>query len=123
LTSPAAPVQVFGRRDSRPTQRCLRFFRERRVAVSFVDVAVRPPAPTELRRFAQRLGVRALVDPESRAYRDAGLAWLRMGDEELLERLIEAPALLRLPLARQGTQVAVGVDEAAWRAWATAARG
>ena len=61
-------VQVFGRRDSRDTQKALRFFKERRVAVHFVDVAARPPAPGELRRFAERLGVRALLDAEGRRY-------------------------------------------------------
>ncbi len=51
----------------------MRFFKERRIAVSLVDLAVRAPAPTELRRFAQKLGARALLDTESQAYRDAGL--------------------------------------------------
>ena len=60
----ARPVQVFGRKDSRTTQRALRFFRERRVPVAFVDLAVRPLAPTELRRFAERLGPDALLDRE-----------------------------------------------------------
>jgi arsenate reductase (glutaredoxin) len=108
-------VQIFGRRDSRPTQRCLRFFKERRIAVSFVDVAARPMAPAELRRFAQRFGTVALIDTESRTYRDAGLGYLRMDDGELMERLLADPRLLRLPLARCGTRLAVGPDEAAWR--------
>ena len=58
------PLQLFGRKDSRATQKALRFFKERRVPLSFVDLAVRPPAPTELRRFAERLGARALLDAE-----------------------------------------------------------
>jgi arsenate reductase (glutaredoxin) len=116
MPAPAGPVvQVFGRRDSRGTQRCLRFFKERRVGVSFVDVAARPPAPAELRRFADRFGVAALLDTESRAYREAGLGYLRMDDAEVLKRLLDDPRLLRLPLARCGTRLAVGADEAAWR--------
>lgn len=110
-------VQVFGRRDSRPTQAALRFFRERRVEVSMVDLAVRPPAPTELRRFAQRLGSRALLDTESKAYRDQGLGYLTMGDGEVLERLLADPRLLRLPLVRTGDRFSVGVDESVWRGW------
>ena len=111
----AQPVQVFGRKDSRETQKALRFFKERRVAVSFVDVARKPPAPTELRRFAERLGARALLDEESRAYREGGLAYLRLEDDELLERLLREPALLRLPLVRGGTLVSAGADDVAWR--------
>jgi arsenate reductase-like glutaredoxin family protein len=110
-------VQVFGRRDSRDTQKALRFFKERRVDVHFVDVAVRPPAPGELRRFAERLGVRALLDAEGRRYRDLGLGYVRFGDDELFERLLADPALLRLPLVRLGNAFTAGPGETAWGAW------
>jgi arsenate reductase (glutaredoxin) len=112
---PGPTVQLFGRRDSADTRKALRFFRERRTPVSFVDVAVRAPAPTELRRFSSRLGAGALVDTEGRAYRDAGLAYLTLTDEELLEKLIANSRLLRLPLVRVGPEVVVGPDEAGWR--------
>lgn len=112
-------VQVFGRRDSRPTQKALRFFKERRVAVSFVDVAVRPPAPTELRRFAERLGVRSLPDESAAAYKEAGLGYMRLNDSELFERLLASPSLLRLPLVRCGSSFTAGLDEATWRTWIT----
>jgi arsenate reductase len=110
-------VQVFGRNDSQATRRALRFFKERRMTVSFVDVARRPPAPGELRRFSQRHGARALLDEEGRAYRDAGLAYLRLTDDEVLERLLGDPRLLRLPLVRLGQEVTIGVDEETWRRW------
>jgi arsenate reductase-like glutaredoxin family protein len=115
--SAGSPIQVFGRTDSTATRHCLRFFKERRVAVSFVDVSKRPPASAELRRFSQRLGARALLDEESRAYHDAGLGYLRMDDEEIVERLLADQRLLRLPLVRHGAEVTVGRDEATWRRW------
>jgi arsenate reductase-like glutaredoxin family protein len=109
------PVQIFGRKDSRDTQRALRFFKERRIDVSLVDVGVKPPAPAELRRFVSRFGAAALLDRESRAYRDGGLGYLRIDDAETVERLLATPALLRLPLVRSGSLLAVGVDEPAWK--------
>ena len=45
-------IQVFGRNDSKETRRAQRFFKERRMPISFVDLKKRPPAPGELRRFA-----------------------------------------------------------------------
>lgn len=39
-----------------------------------------------------------------------------MDGDELLERVLRDPRLLRLPLVRAGGHVAVGVDEKAWRA-------
>lgn len=110
-------IQVFGRSDSQATRRAQRFFKERRAAISFVDLKKRPPAPAELRRFAQRFGARALLDEGSRAYRAAGLGYLTMDDDEALERLLADPGLLRLPLVRCGPELTVGVDEEAWGGW------
>ena len=87
------------------------------MAISFVDVARRPPAPAELRRFSQRHGARALLNETGKAYRDAGLAWMHLGDAEILERLLAEPRLLRLPLVRFGSEVTVGIDEPTWTAW------
>lgn len=114
---PRPGVQVFGRRDSRDTQKALRFFRERRVPVHFVDVALRRPAPGELRRFADRLGAAALLDSNGRRYRDLGLAYLRVTETELFERLLADPALLRLPLVRNGAACTAGPAESTWSAW------
>ena len=114
---PGPSVQLFGRKDSRDTQKAIRFFKERRIAISFVDIAVKPPAPGELRRFAERLGASALADPTSAAWRDAGLGYLRMDERELLDRLLADPRLLRLPLARFGNEVTAGVAEATWKSW------
>jgi arsenate reductase-like glutaredoxin family protein len=109
------PVQIFGRKDSRETRRAERFFKERRAPVSFVDLAVRPMASTELRRFADRLGADALVEIDGKRSQEVGLAWLQMDSQDLLRRLLEDQALLRLPLVRRGDAFAAGVDESAWR--------
>ena len=111
MTGPT--VQVFGTPDSQPTRAALRFFKERRVEVHFVDIARKPLAPTELRRFVERLGARSLVDEDSKRWRDS-LAYLQMDDFELAERLLTDQRLLRLPLVRIGNAVAAGRDESAW---------
>ena len=111
------PIQVFGRSDSQATRRCRRFFSERRIPISFVDISHRPPAPAELRRFSDRFGASALLDRESRAYKVAGLAYLRMDDAEIMARLLADPSLLRLPLVRHGSHLSVGTDEEAWTNW------
>ena len=110
-------IQVFGLDDSSATRAAQRFFRERRIVVSYVDLRKRRIAPAELRRFAERLGARALLDETSRAYRDAGLGYLSMGDAEIVERLLADPRLLKLPLVRHGNAVTAGRDEATWAAW------
>jgi arsenate reductase-like glutaredoxin family protein len=115
--STPAPVQVFGLENDRSTRAALRFFKERRVPISFVDLRKRPIAPGELRRFVERLGARALLDESSVAYRDAGLGYLRMDDAAIVDRLLADVRLLRLPLVRRGSDVTAGRDEATWTSW------
>jgi arsenate reductase len=100
----------------------LRFFRERRISVSFMDVAQRPLAPAELRRFVDRFGVRALLDPESRTYKDAGLGYLRMDTTEIAERIAADQRLLLFPLVRAGQRLSAGMDSDAWQEMVEAER-
>jgi len=112
-------VQVFGLEGDPATRAAQRFFKERRIAISFVDLRKRRLAPAELRRFTERLGAAALLDPTSKAYRDAGLAYLRMDDAEIIERVLADHRLLRLPLVRFDREISVGRDEATWKGWIT----
>lgn len=108
-------IQVFGREDSQETRAALRFFKERRLAIQFVDLRRKPIAAGELRRFVERLGPAALADTAGRPWTDAGLGYVRMTAEELAARLLADQRLLRLPLVRVANGFAVGRDEAAWR--------
>jgi len=100
----------------------LRWFSERRVPVTFVDVARKPMATGELRRFAQRFGGSSLIDRDSVRFRELGLGYLSMADDEAFEKALADQRLLRLPLARAGGRLSVGVDETAWREWLGADR-
>ena len=115
--TPAGPqVQVFGLEDSQATRAALRFFKERRIAIHFVDLRRKPMAPGELRRFVERLGAAACADTAGKRWQDLGLGYLRMSDGELAERLLADQSLLRLPLVRAGNGFAAGKDEGAWKA-------
>jgi len=110
-------VQVFGIERDQATRAAIRFFKERRVPISFVDLRRRPIAAGELRRFVERLGAAALLDPDGRAYQEAGLTYLRMDEAGIVSRLLADLNLLRLPLVRRGADVTVGRAEATWTGW------
>lgn len=113
-------VQIFGVKKSADTRKALRFFAERRVKTHFVDFAERGPALGELKRFAQKFGVQALVDRESRAFAEAGLRYSTLSDERWLEKLADDPWLLRMPLARvvgQNNRLTIGIAEPEWKEW------
>ncbi len=115
-------IQIFGVKNSKETRAAERFFKERRIPIQIVDLHQRPMAPAEIRRFAERFGLSALLDTEGKAYLDAGLKYLRMSETELLARIEREPKLLRLPLVRAEKRLSVGQDEEAWKELAKAPR-
>ena len=117
VTKKMPNIQVFGMEDNQATRGALRFFRERRIVVHFVDLRKKPIAAGELRRFTDRLGAAALMDTDSRPYREGGLAYLTTDGSGITARLLADVRLLKLPLVRYGDDVTAGKDEATWRAW------
>ncbi|HEU4525655.1 MAG TPA: ArsC/Spx/MgsR family protein [Gemmatimonadales bacterium] len=110
-------VQIFGIRKSPETRKALRFFAERRIKTHFVDLQERAPSLGELRRFAPKFGVAELVDRASRRFADLGLGAAQLSDERWLDKLVEEPLLLRMPLVRQQQRLTLGDAEATWREW------
>jgi arsenate reductase (glutaredoxin) len=108
-------VQIFGIRNSPATRAAERFFKERRVAIHFVDLKQKPMSPGEIRRFIDRFGLTGLLDTEGSAYVDAGLKYLKTNDAELLARIEREPKLLRLPLVRAANRISIGHDEPSWK--------
>ena len=115
-------IQIFGVKKSPETRKALRFFSERRVRTHFVDLMERSIAEGELQRFVQRFGVEGLLNRESKRFADLGLQHTQLSPSRWIQRLIDEPLLLRLPLVRrlgQRPDVTVGVEEDAWKSWIT----
>jgi arsenate reductase (glutaredoxin) len=116
-------VQIFGVKKSAETRKALRFFSERRIRAHFVDLNERAISEGELQRFIQRFGIEALIDRDSRPYEQLGLRHAQSSPSRWLERLLDEPLLLRMPLVRRlGNPAAltVGDAEQEWKAWLSA---
>lgn len=116
-------VQIFGHKKDPATRAAQRFFAERRVKVHFVDFMDRWPSPGELKRFAQKFGVEALLDREGKLFAERGLRTARYGEERWLQLLAEDPWILRVPLVRWQHKLSVGAAEAEWKGWVEADKG
>lgn len=110
-------VQIFGVKKNADTRKALRFFAERRVTTHFVDLQERAASKGELTRFAQKFGVQALLDRESKRFAESGLRAAQLSDERWLEKLIDDPQLLRMPLVRYQHSVTIGMAEEQWKQW------
>lgn len=115
-------VQIFGVKKSAQTRAALRYFAERRVKVHFVDLNERAAAVGELRRFAQKFGIAALIDRDSRRFAELGLRSATLSDERWLEKLSFEPLVLRMPLVRYGQQLTIGAAPETWNAWYAATK-
>lgn len=116
-------VQIFGVKKSADTRKALRFFAERRIKTHFVDLTERAISEGELQRFVQRFGLQPLIDTSSKRYDELGLRHASSSPSRWLERLMEEPLLLRLPLVRrlgQPQDLTIGLDETRWKSWIAA---
>src|SRR5690242_3267744 len=110
-------VQIFGVKKSADTRKALRFFAERRIKTHFVDLGERAASPGELKRFVQRFGIDRLIDRASRRFDELGLTHARLSDERWLEKLVDEPLLLTMPLVRNGNALTIGLAEQDWKTW------
>ena len=110
-------VQVFGTKKCKDTQKALRFFKERRVKIHFVDLNERAASPGELKRFEQKFGARALLDSDGKRYRERGLHVAHISDARIVPMLVDDPGLLKTPLVRFGNLLTLGHAEATWKDW------
>jgi arsenate reductase-like glutaredoxin family protein len=110
-------VQIFGTQKSQDSKKAQRFFKERGINPHFIDLQEREIAPGELRRFIDKFGLSKLVDTKSKAYQDAGLAYMRVPGEQMIQKLIDDPKLMTQPLVRCGNTLSIGWDEQIWKTW------
>lgn len=113
MTTLGMAIQIFGTKKCQDTKKAERWFRERGVSFQSIDLADKGISAGELRSVVAALGLDALVDRESRRWKERGLEHLVV---ELEEELLADPLLLRTPIVREGRRAAVGYAPEAWTA-------
>lgn len=98
------------------TQKAERFFKERRIAYQRVDVLKYGIGKRELESVAAAVGIDALCDRESKAFRESVIAYTQSRDT-ILSGLMEKPQLLRLPIVRCGRKATAGYCPEIWDGW------
>lgn len=111
-------VQIFGVKNDATVRKALRFFKERRINIHFVDFKERAPSTGELRRFFDRFGVDAMIDRDGKRFQALGLHAAHYGADRWMEIAADEPLILRMPLVRNGKEITVGLAEDDWKEWA-----
>src|SRR5438067_2202014 len=110
-------VQIFGVKKCPETRKAERWFKERRIAVSYIDLCERGLSAGELRSVAARTTVEALIDREGARYRDRGLRAAAPTGPRIEQALLADPLLLRTPIVRAGKEATVGYAPEVWATW------
>ena len=108
-------MQIYGTRKCKLTKKAERFFRDRGIRYHFVDLNEHRLGQGELDNIRTAAKQESLIDTESPAYKNRGMAYM---DYNETEEILANPLLLRTPLVREGARVIVGDNEPAWKALA-----
>ena len=98
------------------TQKAERFFKERRISYQRVDVLKFGIGKRELEGVVSAVGLDAVCDKDSKAFRESVIAYTQNRDT-ILSGLMEKPQLLKLPLVRNGRLATVGYCPDMWEKW------
>ena len=88
----------------------------------FVDLNEKAASVGELRRFAQKFGIAALIDRDSKRFAELGLRSAMLGDERWLEKLSLEPLLLNHAARAQPATADHRPRTGIWNAWYVAAK-
>ena len=107
-------MQIIGTAKCRDTMMCRLWFDQRGISYHYVDLTKRPLSPGELKAVADQVGWEAMLDKDGKVWKKLQLEWKEYDPKEELE---ENPLLLRTPVIREGSKVAIGNDPEAWAAF------
>ena len=105
-------IQIWGKSKCFGTKKAERYFKERRIPYSFVDLARRPLSPRELESVARCVGISALVKETDdwQAHYILQLKDVQAAAKELCAN----QKLLKTPIVRNGQKATVGFCPDVW---------
>ena len=93
-------------------QKAERFFKERRISYTLVDIKKNPPGRREIELFLLKLSPEDLIDFE-RAYLPRRERYSPEERALAVDALLKDPSLIRYPIIRRGNDLIRGCDEKA----------
>lgn len=107
-------IQIFGKSKCFDTKKAERYFKERRIKYQFVDLGKFGMSRRELESVKAAVGLEAMIDEKDQDY---PMIQYLATNEAKLEKLFEAPWLIKTPVVRNGKQATVGYCPEIWKSW------
>ena len=113
----AVNIQIFGRSKSFDTKKAERYFKERRIAYQYIDLAKYGMSRGEYNRVKSAVGgMDVLIDQKSPEYERLFIKHLAF-EADIEQKLLDNPGLFNAPIVRNGKKATVGYVPEIWKDW------
>lgn len=109
-------IQIYGQSKCFDTKKAERYFKERRIKYQLIDLKKYGLSPREFESVKAAVGLDNMIDTKSKEYEKSFIAHLAY-EADVIEKLMENPALLRTPIVRNGKKATVGYCPEIWKEW------
>lgn len=109
-------IQIYFYKKNFEAQKAERWFKERRVPYQPVDLARARIGRRELQSVQARVGLDAMIDKDSNAWKECPARYAA-GEDAILDALAADPRRLKLPIVRDGKRATVGYAPEEWAGW------
>ncbi|HYH04199.1 MAG TPA: arsenate reductase family protein [Bacillota bacterium] len=107
-------IQIFGLKNCQDTRKAERYFKERRIAYQFVNLAEKGLSKGELNSVQAAVGLENLIDTMGKRYQARNLKYLV---HDVTTELLNDPLLLKTPIVRNGRVATLGYVPETWKKW------
>ena len=107
-------IQIFGTKKCKDTQKAIRYFKERRIDIQFMDLNIKGLSQGELNSVKNSIPLDSLIDKEGKEYEKRNLKYIV---HDIEQALLEFPLLFSTPIVRCGKKASLGYNPDIWVEW------
>ncbi len=108
-------IQIFGVKNCNDTKKAIRFFKDRKINIQFINLKEKEISKGELKSITKIFDIDELLDRESKEFKKRNLEYYIF---DTLELLMESPTLFKTPILRKKDKVTLGYCPEIWKTWA-----
>ena len=109
-------IQIFGSKKCFDTKKAERYFKERKIKYSLIDMKEKGISKGELNNVSKVIPVNELINQKAKSYKTSNLDKIR-SNEIKLEILLKEQSLIKTPIVRNGKLATVGYKPEVWKDW------
>ncbi|MDP0493796.1 MAG: arsenate reductase family protein [Fusobacterium sp. JB021] len=107
-------IQIFGVKNCNDTKKAIRFFKDRKIDIQFINLKEKGISKGELKSIVRIFDIGDLLDREGKEFKKRNLEYYVF---DTLELLMDSPTLFKTPILREKNKVTIGYKPEIWKEW------